>query len=116
MQKPPVNITPKWKLDSNYHDLLAGVSLGMISPRLREFFSDSEATFASYDNARLDQLAKDIHKKILQEEMPTASASSLVLHTAKDQVKEKAKQRRPAPPKERLGVALVIPATPASDV
>jgi len=114
VQEPPVKITPSWKLDSNYHDLLAGVSLGMISPRLREFFPDSEPTFAKYENSRLDQLAKDIQKDILEERLLTGSSSSdgVVLHTAKDKEKEKAKQRRPAPPIERLGVALVIPAAP----
>ena len=111
----PVNITPKWKLDSNYHDLLAGVSLGMISPRLREFFPDSETTFAMYDNTRLDQLAKDIAKNIQDEDRLNGASSSdaLVLQTAKNNVKEKAKERRPAPPLERLGVALVI-APPAT--
>jgi len=108
----PVNITPAWKLDNNYHDLLAGVSLGMISPRLREFFDDDAEFFASYSQERMNDLAKKIKDDIqAQRDAQGEKAASLnVLHSAKAAVKERAQGRRPPPAAEKLGVPLTIPA------
>ena len=89
----PVNISPAWKLDNNYHEFLAGVSLGITSPRLREFFPDSSSEiFATYAQEHLNELA-------------TANFP----HSAQAAIKERAQNRRPPPAAEKLGVPLTIP-------
>ena len=107
-------ISTQWELDSNWHDLLAGVNKGMLKPRLREFFGDIEQ-FASYEPEHLDKLAQECARRV-EEATKAANATASagpVLRTAKLEMQEKARARRP-PPSHALRVPLTAAVPPPS--
>lgn len=102
----PVVITSAWKLECNNHDLLAGVSLGMISPRVREFFDD-EVCFRSYEDSSMRNLAAEVSTKVLGDYNKQDKKGPVLQAAAKARA-EKAKTRRQAPPPEKIGVPLQV--------
>jgi len=100
-----IKITNEWTLESNWFDLAALVSKGMLRPFVREFFGD-EDVWKVYGDEAMDEMAEACNTEV--DQIEAARASGAVLISAKAKAKAKARTRRANQPREEFTVPLEV--------
>ena len=102
------HIDQSWGLCDNYSDLAAKLVKNQTSPFIRNMFAADAACFQMFSEAAATTMADECAKEVAELLAQAPAADGPVLTSVAADNKRKAKARRPAPPPEALGVALVV--------